>query len=131
MIFSSHGGLAYRGLMGRKQTAIFGVFTTIQVGPSWASPHGLNRDPRHRPHRPQEGDICEYGCLSGGAWRSQGKGEQLWVHTHCLLHGGHVFASISLVYLPHPHASFFRWSSQQMMVHRGLQCPLARVRSQQ
>ena len=41
MIFSSHVGLAYRGLLGGKHTAIIGVFTIIQVGPSWASPYGL------------------------------------------------------------------------------------------
>ena len=61
MIFSSYVRLVYRGLLGGKQTAIFGVFTIIQVGPSGASPYGLKREHRHRSHRLQDGNIREYG----------------------------------------------------------------------
>ena len=112
VILACHIGLAYRGLLGGKHTAIVGVFTIVQVGSPRVSPLGLKGDPRYPSHRLQEGDIRKYGRPGAEDWCIQGKGEQFRVHTHCLLHAGHVFASVNLVYLPHLHATFLGWYAQ-------------------
>ena len=73
-----------------------------------------------RPHRLQQGDICERGGLGAGDGCSQGEHEHLRVYAHCLLHVCNVPAPISPVHLLHPHASFFGRGPQHVVLNGGL-----------
>ena len=104
MILHGEVGLAYHGLLAGQQTAILGILAIIHVGPSWATPHRLQRDPWHRYHQVHEGHVGQHGRLGAGDGCSQGVREQLQVYPHGKRHASNVLSPVRLIHLQHSHA---------------------------